>query len=160
MQFEKSTAFLHADLDKGVYMKQPEGFVVPGKETLVCRLKKSVNCLKQAPRLWYGRFDKTLWRIGFKPSRAYRCVYVKRTKNGTSFILVHVDDAWAGSTRKEYLVEIRAAIGEEYLFKVVPPTRYIGINITMDKLNKHYFLSQEHLIEKILVRFNIEDVIN
>ena len=73
---------------------------------------------------------------------------------------MHVDDAWAGSTRKEYLVEIRAAIGEEYLFKVVPPTRYIGINITMDKLNKHYFLSQEHLIEKILVRFNIEDVIN
>ena len=61
---------------------------------------------------------------------------------------MHVDDAWAGSTRKESLVEIRAAIGEEYLFKVV------------DQLNKHYFLSQEHLIEKILVRFNIEDVIN
>lgn len=83
---------------------------------------------------------------------------MKRTKNETSFILVHVDNAWAGSTRKESLVEIRAAIGEEYLFKVVPPTRYIGINITMDKPNKRYFLSQEHLIEKILVRFNMEDV--
>lgn len=137
-------------------MKQPEGFVLPGKETLVCRLKKSVNGLKQAPRLWYGRFDKTLGRMGFKPSRADRCVYVKRTKSETSFTLVHVDDAWAGSTRKESLVEIRAAIGEEYVFKVVPPTRYIGINITMDKPNKRYFLSQEHLIQKILVRFNMK----
>ena len=106
MQFDISTAFLYADLDKEVYIKQPEGFAVPGKETLVCRLKKSVNGLKQAPRLWYGRFDKTLGRMGFTPSRADRCVYVKRTKNETSFILVHVDDAWAGSTRKESLVEI------------------------------------------------------
>jgi hypothetical protein len=106
MQFDISTAFLYADLDKEVYIKQPEGFVVPGKETLVCRLKKSVDGLKQAPRLWYGRFDKTLGRMGFTPRRADRCVYVKRTKNETSFILVHVDDAWAGSTRKESLVEI------------------------------------------------------
>jgi hypothetical protein len=106
MQFDISTAFLYADLDKEVYIKQQEGFVVPGKETLVCRLKKSVDGLKQAPRLWYGRFDKTLGRMGFTPRRADRCVYVKRTKNETSFILVHVDDAWAGSTRKESLVEI------------------------------------------------------
>jgi hypothetical protein len=54
--------------------------------------------------------------MGFKPSKADICVYVKKTKNETSFILVHVDDAWAGSTRKESLVKIRSAFGEEYLF--------------------------------------------
>lgn len=74
MQFDISTAFLYADLDKEVSMKQPEGFVVPGKETLVCRLKKSVNGLKQAPSLYYGRFDKTLGLMGFKPSRDDKCV--------------------------------------------------------------------------------------
>jgi hypothetical protein len=100
MQFDISTAFFYADLDKEFYMKQPDGFVVHGKEHLVCLLKKSVKGLKQAPRLWYGRFDRTLGRIGFKPNRIDRCVYVRRTKNETSFILVHVDDVWAGSTRK------------------------------------------------------------
>jgi len=31
-------------------MKQPEDFVIPEKEQLVCRLKKSLYGLKQAPR--------------------------------------------------------------------------------------------------------------
>ncbi len=158
MQFVISTDFLYADLDKEVYMKQPEGFTFPGKEHLVCLLKKSVNGLKQALRLWYERFDKILGRMGFQPSRADRCVYVKRTKEEISYILVHVDEAWTSSTRKQTLVDVRNTIGEEYLFKIVPPTRYIGINITMDRQKKRYFLSQEHQVNKILTRFNIEDI--
>ena len=146
MQFDISTAFLYADLDKVVYMKHPEGFIAPGKENLVCLLKKSVNGLKQAPRLWHGRFDRTLLRLGFKPCRADPCVYIKRTNTETSYIIVHVDDAWTGSKRKQTLIEVEEAIGEEYQFKVVPPTRYIGINITMHPTNSRYFLSQQHLI--------------
>ena len=44
------TACLHGELEEEIHMKQPEGFVVPGKEQLVCRLKKSLYELKQAPR--------------------------------------------------------------------------------------------------------------
>lgn len=69
-----------------------------------------------------------------------------------------MDDAWTGSKRKQTLIEVREAIGEEYQFKVVPPTRYIGINITMDLANSRYFLSQQHLIDKILTRFRMKEV--
>ena len=36
------TAFLHGELEEDVYMQQPEGFVVSGKEDYVCLLKKSL----------------------------------------------------------------------------------------------------------------------
>ncbi|KAE8719481.1 putative ribonuclease H protein [Hibiscus syriacus] len=39
-QMDVKTAFLHDDLEDQIYMQLPEGFTQPGKEHLVCRLKK------------------------------------------------------------------------------------------------------------------------
>jgi hypothetical protein len=44
------TAFLNGTFDEDIYMEQPEGYVVPGKENLVCHLKKYLYGLKQSPR--------------------------------------------------------------------------------------------------------------
>lgn len=44
------TTFFNGELEEEIYMEQPEGFVVPGKENKVCKLAKFLYVLKQAPR--------------------------------------------------------------------------------------------------------------
>lgn len=52
-QLDVTEAFLHRDSNNPVYMYQTSGYEEQGKETLVCKLNKSIYGLKQAPRVWY-----------------------------------------------------------------------------------------------------------
>nr|GFB65234.1 zinc finger, CCHC-type [Tanacetum cinerariifolium] len=60
------TAFLNGDLEKEIYMNQPEGFIAPGLEGKVCRLVKSLYGLKQAPKQGHQKFDHAMLESGFK----------------------------------------------------------------------------------------------
>lgn len=52
------TIFLHGDLDKDIYMIQPQGFEVQGKEKIVCRLQENLYDFKKVLRQWYKKFDR------------------------------------------------------------------------------------------------------
>ena len=47
-QINVATAFLNGNLEEEVYMVQPQGFVSPGEEHLVCKLKKSIYGLEHS----------------------------------------------------------------------------------------------------------------
>jgi hypothetical protein len=59
------TTFLNDVIEKEVYIEKPQGFEVKYRKTHVCRLKKAMYRLKQAPRAWYGRIDSFLMSLGF-----------------------------------------------------------------------------------------------
>ena len=92
-QLDVKTAFLHGDLEEEIYMQQPQGYEVKGKENLVCRLKKSLYGLNQALRKWYLKFDKFVIEYGYSRCHSDHCVYFKRLENGSYIILLlYVDD--------------------------------------------------------------------
>ena len=51
-QMDVKIAFLNGVIEEEIYIKQPEWFVVHGKESHVCKLKKALYGIKQAPRAW------------------------------------------------------------------------------------------------------------
>ena len=85
------TAFLNGSLDEEIYMSQPEHYIMPGDEHLVCRLKKSIYGLKQSPHCWNRAFSEYLESVGFTQSTADPCVYIKGVEP-TAIIAVYVDD--------------------------------------------------------------------
>ena len=44
-QMDVKTTFLHVDLEEEIYMMQPQGFEVRGKDKMVCKLHKSFMVL-------------------------------------------------------------------------------------------------------------------
>lgn len=60
------SAFLNGDLDEEVYMKQPKGMMVKGKESPVCKLVKSIYGLKQASQAWLRKLTEFLCKEGFE----------------------------------------------------------------------------------------------
>jgi hypothetical protein len=47
---------------------QIPGFVIPGKEGKVLRLRKALYGLRQTPRTWNAKLDSTIKGMGFKQS--------------------------------------------------------------------------------------------
>ena len=75
-----------------IYVHQPPGFVIPGKEGKVLRLRKALYGLRQAPRAWNAKLDATLKTMGFVQSPHEAAVY-QRGKDGYALLVgVYVDD--------------------------------------------------------------------
>ena len=91
-QMDVKTAFLHGVIEEEIYVEQPQGFEVHGRETHVCRLKKVLYGLKQAPRAWYSRIDSYLQQIGFMKSDADPNLYYIVVNGELLILVLYVDD--------------------------------------------------------------------
>ena len=97
-QLNVQNAFLHGVLEEEVYMRQPPGYEIKGKENHLCKLDKALYGLKQAPRAWYSRLCDKLQALGFKPSRGDTSLFFFRRGKTIMFMLVYVDDIIVASS--------------------------------------------------------------
>ncbi|KAK1666037.1 hypothetical protein QYE76_054196 [Lolium multiflorum] len=133
-QMDVKTAFLNGDLDEDVYMTQPEGFVVEGKEHLACRLKKSIYGLKQASRQWYLKFDKIIRTFGFTENVKDNCIYVKFKGSRFTILVLYVDDILLACSDKDMLHETKNFLSSNFDMKDLGEASYVlGIEIHRDR---------------------------
>jgi len=98
-QMDVKSAFLNGDLEE-VYIEQPDGFILGNDPNLVCRLKKDLYGIKQAPRDWYYRLDKYLHQQGFSKRSADINLYIKVENDKLLILVVYVDDIIFGSNEE------------------------------------------------------------
>ncbi|MCO5605375.1 hypothetical protein L7F22_059558 [Adiantum nelumboides] len=91
-QMDVKSANLNGHLDKGVYVEQPPGFKVPGKEDWVYRLLKALYELKQAGRQWYLTLDHFLLKLELWCTLTDSDCYVVSHGSLVAIMIVHVDD--------------------------------------------------------------------
>ena len=139
-------------------MDQPEGFIVPGKEDFVCKLKKSLYGLKQSPRQWYKRFDSFMISHGFERSQYDSCVYIKFVDGSPIYLLLYVDDMLIAAKSKKEITTLKAHLSSEFEMKDLGAAKKIlGMEITRNRDSRVLFLSQQNYIKKVLHRFNMHD---
>ena len=144
-------AFLHGRLDEVVFCHQPTGFVDSTGPEHVCRLKRSLYDLKQAPRAWYQRFATFITSTGFTCARSDTSLFVLQCAEGTAFLLLYVDDIVLTASSPRLLDRITASLRSEFAMTDMGSLHYfLGIAVTRDSSGMH--LSQAKYAAEILDR--------
>ena len=132
-QMDVKMAFLNGDLEENIYMAQPKGFVVEGKERMGCRLKKSIYELKQA---WYLKFDSIIRKFGFQKNIEDNCVYAKFKNEKYISLILYVDDILFASSDVNLLLETKKFLSSKFDMKDLGEASFIlGIEIHRDREN-------------------------
>ena len=76
-QMDVNNAFLHGDLEEEVYMTLPPGFRT-STTNKVCKLRKSLHGLKQAPRQWFAKLPSVALSCRHTKSKQDYCVFTKQ----------------------------------------------------------------------------------
>ena len=129
-QMDVETVFLNEDLEENVYMDQPRGFLVEGKEHMVCKLKKSIYGLKQASHQWYLKFNDIVVSFGFNENTVDWCIYLKVSESKVIFLILYIDDILLATNNLGLLHETKKFLSSNFEMKDMGETKYvIGIEI-------------------------------
>ena len=140
-------------------MQQPEGFVKPGEEHLVCRLKRSIYGLKQSPRCWNHALDGRLKEMGFKQTSSDPCIYVSTDSEGEMFIIaVYVDDIILGGRSESKMEEVKKELSQQFKMKDLGPLHhFLGVTVTQDQGTGQVWMGQPTYTEQLLHKFGMSD---
>lgn len=84
-QIDVNNVFLNGELEEDVFMVQPKGFVNTTKPHNVCKLKKALYSLNEAPFSWFTKFSKCVIYWSFKCSSANTSMLVYKFDNKVIF---------------------------------------------------------------------------
>lgn len=152
-----TAAFLDAELKQSIFCHLPEdldGDV--SADTQCCHLLKSLYGLEQGPREWYQLIRDVLISNAFASLHADHGIFIQKTSDGVSFLLVYVDEILLLSPSLSVIEHANALLTRHFgLTDGGQITRYLDVEVLCAH-NGDYYLSQKEYIMKALRRFGYD----
>ncbi|KAH9725329.1 retrovirus-related pol polyprotein from transposon RE1 [Citrus sinensis] len=154
-QVDVNNAFLNGELNETVFMEQPEGFKVKGKENYVYRLKKALYGLKQAPRAWYEKLKAALLSWGYKNSVSDTSLFHWRDNRKVIYVLVYVDEILITGSSQDLVNDLIKKLNESFALKELGSLSYfLGIEVKRDRAGMH--ICQSKYVQELLEKTNMK----
>ena len=154
-QLDVKSAFLNGFLEEEIYIEQPPGFIIKGKEDKVLRLKKALYGLKQAPRAWYSRIDKYFHQQGFKKSPNEATLYIKVEGPDILILSLYVDDLIVTGSNLSMITKFKQQMMKMFKMTDLGLMNYF-LGMEIDQSKEGIFICQERYARNILKKFNME----
>ena len=154
-QLDVKSAFLNGSLEEEVFVEQPQGFAIKGKEDNVYKLKKALYGLKQAPRAWYSEIDSYFNNKGFQRSKSEPTLYIKKQGNtGILIVSLYVDDLVFTGNSKKMLDDFKKEMMKKYEMSDLGLLHYfLGYEICQN--GDGVFVCQKKYAKTILEKFKM-----
>ncbi|CAL8991481.1 unnamed protein product [Prunus brigantina] len=135
----------------------PAGYVQPGKEKQVYRLKKALYGLKQAPRAWYSRIGAYFAREGFRKCPYEHTLFTKSGEEGQILIVcLYVYDLIYTGNDVAMFNDFKKSMMHEFGMSDLGLMHYfLGIEVVQSSAG--IFISQKKYVQEILDRFEMKD---
>lgn len=153
-QLDINNAFLNGHISEDVYMTQPEGFT-NGDSTLVCKLRKSLYGLRQAPRAWFDTLASTLFSFGFTRAKSDASLFICSTSTYITYVLVYVDDIIVTGSNPQHINSLISSLHNRFALKDLGDLHYfLGIQVSKTD-SGGLLLTQSKYISDMLTRVNM-----
>ncbi|CAI7832811.1 unnamed protein product [Closterium sp. NIES-54] len=151
-----STAFLQGSLHEEIWLRRPPGFTGPFPLGTQWSLRRPVYGLRQAPREWHDTLRTTLAALGFAPSTADPSLFLRTdTSLPPFYILVYVDDLVFATADIVGLAHLKSELQKRHTCTDLGELRsYLGLQITRDRAQRTITLTQSHMVQQVLQRFD------
>ncbi|CAI7816949.1 unnamed protein product, partial [Closterium sp. NIES-54] len=151
-----STAFLQGSLHEEIWLRRPPGFTGSFPPGTQWSLRRPVYGLRQAPREWHDTLRTTLAALGFAPSTADPSLFLRTdTLLPPFYILVYVDDLVFATADTAGLAHVKSELQKRHTCTDLGELRsYLGLQITRDRARRTITLTQSHMVQQVLQRFD------
>ncbi|CAI7877672.1 unnamed protein product [Closterium sp. NIES-54] len=151
-----STAFLQGSLHEEIWLRRPPGFTGSFSPGTQWSLRRPVYGLRQAPREWHDTLRTTLAALGFAPSTADPSLFLRTdTSLPPFYVLVYVDDLVFATADTAGLAHVKSELQKRHTCTDLGELRsYLGLQITRDRAQRTITLTQSHMVQQVLQRFD------